>query len=168
MSCHILQYAICSRDGFSLRRTCGSDRRGGSRHGWRRTNISKPVPSVSIFDSIQLSSDVHSRCRLDRSSGDCSRVNTPFAGALAVPIEREIPVSIVALFRDRAWCVRAVFDLLAGPAVPNALVSHLEVLKAGPGSWRGCWRDEGRWRWALRTETRVRVGICVVCCPNGE
>jgi hypothetical protein len=70
---------------------------------------------VSIFDSIQASSKFHSRCRLDRSSGDCSRVNTPFAGALAVPIERrEIPVSLVALFRDSAWCGRAVSTYLRG------------------------------------------------------
>lgn len=42
-------------------------------------------------------------------------------------------VSLIVLFRDRVLCALD-FDLLAGPAVPNTLVSHLEVIKAGPGS----------------------------------
>jgi hypothetical protein len=59
-------------------------------------------------------------------------VNTPFAGALAVPIGE--PVSLIFFFEIWCACVRLKVDLLAGAAVPNALVSHLEVLKAGPGS----------------------------------
>jgi hypothetical protein len=41
---------------------------------------------------------------------------------------------LVLFFEIGGACVRLSVDLLAGAAVPNALVSHLEVLKAGPGS----------------------------------
>jgi len=62
--------------------------------------------------------------------------------------------------------VRASFDLLAGPAEPNGLVSHLEMSKgvSWPGVVDG---NEGRWRrWrSRRVEGRLGLKI-VVCCPN--
>lgn len=45
---------------------------------------------------------------------------TPLAGALAVP-ECKSQSFVLS-------CARLRFDLLAGPAVPNGLVSHLEML----------------------------------------
>ena len=55
--------------------------------------------------------------------------NTPFAGALAVPaVRRNSLVAISPRFLQRSG---SKVDLLAGPGVPNGLVSHLEMSKGG-------------------------------------
>ncbi len=55
--------------------------------------------------------------------------NTPFAGALAVPaVRRNSSVAISPRFLQRSG---SKVDLLAGPGVPNGLVSHLEMSEGG-------------------------------------